>query len=879
MKAGGNRSTRGLCGWLALLLLLGGWLPTTAQAVEDPEIDRSNIPLVQVPRFAGDATREAQLVTRQMAWFEDASQVMDLSQARERRTWRLSGLDSFRPGYSTSAYWMQIRLVNNTPNRRSVVVDFGGARQDYMDWYLLSPGGNEYARGRLGNRLPLDVRDLPVRVLAIPLDLLPNSQADLYIRVMSHDGWNYIFRPTLSSQETFTASLLETDHTRGLLLGAMLAFALMGFVGYVTTRAPIALWQALYGLASVGYCMAEMSYDLAYLWPQWPRWHVQFVFYSGCLAVVTYSMFVNSFLRPADSLPRVLVSSRKVLILLSLLSVTPVFFDEIALAINTTLVIALLLLHTSILAIWQAFRQVPGAMYVAAGFMLQFTVIALVVLRYLGVIRSGSYDQGLLLWTVTFNLGLSTFALMVSVQRWRLGKLRAERRARKIAQELQARDAIEQRRDRLTGLPNRLALDEWLARRVADSRPFAVLHVRTDVGRGVWGQQDETAVEQALQLVAKHCTTFQGEHDFLARGVNDEFVMVLQSADLTQAVGVAQSLVSRLQHPVPGSSGPRVLALSAGIALFPAHTQDPIQLRQFALVALQEARELGVGVQVYRPGSEIARVRRNALLNDLMGACENGQLSLHYQPKLDLKAGRVLAAEALMRWHHPLYGAVAPTEFIRLAEQSESMRPLTQWALETAVAQLALWRDEGLDIDLAVNLSVQDLQLRELPGELGALLDRYGVRASALTLEITEGSAMQETATSRRVLADLHELGVSMSLDDFGTGWSSLSTLQRLSLAEVKVDQMFVRPLDAEGGAGGNAAIVRATTDMAHALSLGVVCEGVETAATASLLQSWGCDSLQGYWIARPMPASDLVAWLQWKKDDHCMRMLSTMAA
>src|ERR1700686_2572765 len=249
---------------------------------------------------------------------------------------------------------------------------------------------------------------------------------------------------------------------------------------------------------------------------------------------------------------------------------------------------------------------------------------------------------------------------------------------------------------------------------------------------------------------------------------------------------------------------------------------------------------------------------------DLREAIAAGQLRLYYQPKADLHTGLVTSVEALVRWQHPTRGLIPPDQFIPLAEQTGLIEPLTHWMLETAVAQCRRWLESGIPLHVAVNLSMWNLRDASLPDAIAGLLARYTVPAHFLTVEITESAVMADTAYTLRVLKRLFALGVRIAIDDYGTGYASLAYLKHLPADELKIDRAFVQhmvenPVDQ--------AIVRSTVNLAHSMGMRVVAEGVEDQATWDLLAALGCDIAQGYYLSRPVPAQDLVRWLDERKE------------
>ncbi|HEY6566011.1 MAG TPA: EAL domain-containing protein, partial [Actinomycetota bacterium] len=244
---------------------------------------------------------------------------------------------------------------------------------------------------------------------------------------------------------------------------------------------------------------------------------------------------------------------------------------------------------------------------------------------------------------------------------------------------------------------------------------------------------------------------------------------------------------------------------------------------------------------------------------ELRRAIDDGALTLFFQPKIDLEHRSVVGFEALARWHHPERGMITPDVFITLAEHSGLIRRLTSFVLDAAITQATAWRDAGLDLPVAVNLSVRDLVDPGLPAEIAAILERSGLPADRLQLEITEGSVMDQPERALATLDALSALGVGLSVDDFGTGYSSLAYLQRLPVRELKIDRSFVMEL---GSNESDCEIVRSTIDLGHSLGLSVVAEGVEDEGSLTFLGAAGCDVAQGFFIAHPMPADDVAGWM-----------------
>ncbi|WP_243274619.1 putative bifunctional diguanylate cyclase/phosphodiesterase [Streptomyces albus subsp. chlorinus] len=424
--------------------------------------------------------------------------------------------------------------------------------------------------------------------------------------------------------------------------------------------------------------------------------------------------------------------------------------------------------------------------------------------------------------------------------------------------------AEEQLRDPLTGLPNRLWLLEraWAALDEAErtSSRSALVLIDLDRFRSVNDTLGHLAGDRLLLQIAERLRAALPRGAEAARLGGDEFAVLLPVADSsTSAQRIARGLVSALSSPLDLDGLTLVLEASAGVAVFPEHATEAEGLLRRADVAMYEAKRDRTAVEVYEATRDGNTPDRLGLLADLRRALDAGEVELHYQPKVGFD-GTVSGLEALVRWAHPERGRVPPDEFIAIAETSGLMPRLTEYVLETALAQVALWRAAGLTVPVAVNVSPRDVHSPGFAGAVAARLARHGVPPGALQLEITEHVLLEDPQQAADTLAGLTGHGVKMSLDDFGTGYSSLVHLRRLPVSELKIDRSFVARLAVDTE---DAEIVRCTVDLAHSLGLLVVAEGVEDDETWERLRDLGCDAVQGWLVAAAMPPGETTAWLR----------------
>lgn len=420
--------------------------------------------------------------------------------------------------------------------------------------------------------------------------------------------------------------------------------------------------------------------------------------------------------------------------------------------------------------------------------------------------------------------------------------------------------------DPLTGLASRLMLEDQLAsaalRAEARQRRLALLYIDLDGFKAINDSCGYRAGDGLLREVAIRLLTIARSTDTIARVGADEFLMLMDGdPDSAAATLVADRVRQALQRPyqVPGREVR--LSCSIGIVLYPDHGSRA-RLIARADAAMLAAKRAGGNMHCFfDPDMEHDAQDVIDLQRDLRRAIETRTgLELHYQPKVDGRTGRVTGAEALLRWHHPDRGMVSPGVFVPIAERFGLIGSLGQWVTDEACRQMRTWQELGLNMRVAINLSVHQLRQSDLVERIQESLRRHAVVPDHLTFEITESAAMEDPQASLRLFDRLAHVGVHLSIDDFGTGYSSLSYLSKLPASQLKIDRCFVQDVDRDLDAR---AIVCAVIKLSHALGLTVVAEGVETHAQLDILRRLGCDELQGFLFARPMPARHLQAWLQ----------------
>ncbi|HEY4485219.1 MAG TPA: EAL domain-containing protein [Nitrospiria bacterium] len=418
--------------------------------------------------------------------------------------------------------------------------------------------------------------------------------------------------------------------------------------------------------------------------------------------------------------------------------------------------------------------------------------------------------------------------------------------------------------DRLTALPNRTLLlerlQEAIRRGQPENHPLALILMDLDRFKEINDTLGHHRGDLLLQEVGSRLRSAVLEPDLVARLGGDEFAVLLPRL---LAEGDVQHVTKKIQEvlesPIIMEGLPIMVEASIGVAIHPDHGSTAEVLMQRADVAMYTAKKSGVGCVTYTPEMDEHSSRRLALMGELRRAIDQNQLSLHYQPKIDFKTGRVTGVEVLVRWKHPEHGYISPIEFIVPAERTGLIQGLTLWIFKAAQRQCLIWHQGGYPLEMFINLSARNLQDPALPPLITRMMREYDVPTGTLGFEITETAIMNDPKRARDFICHFKPMGVRFSIDDFGTGYSSLGNLKNYPVDEIKVDRAFVANMVRNKN---DAAIVRTVVNLGHNMDLQVVAEGVEDQETYDLLVEMGCDAGQGYYMGRPMPAEELARWM-----------------
>lgn len=434
--------------------------------------------------------------------------------------------------------------------------------------------------------------------------------------------------------------------------------------------------------------------------------------------------------------------------------------------------------------------------------------------------------------------------------------------------------------DKVTGLPNRYLFEDRLCQLINTGQrnrtKVAVIvlgfdnytDINNTIGYTIYDDLLRKLTER-LKRIIRDSDTVSILHDgskgtVLSRIGDDMFSIIVPVFEtLNDIETIINRCFSSLMEPIGIPDIMFDISMHGGVSCFPDHGATPADLIQSASKALYFARNDNVGYKVYDIATDDIRKNQLNMMADLKNAIMNNDLEIYYQPKIKLSDDSIYGCEALIRWNHSEYGMIPPDDFIPMAEKTGTIRLLTKWVVEKAMSQWSEWDAQGIELKIAINLSAQDLRDIYFVGMVKRSLEKFQVNPICIILEVTETSMMQDMTMSMSTLSQLSKLGVMLSVDDYGTGYSSLAYLKSLPVDEIKIDQSFVLNMDQDKGSN---VIVKSTIELAHNLGYRVVAEGIENKETYKILQEYGCDIGQGYYMSRPVPEKELIEWFNEKK-------------
>ncbi len=819
---------------------------------------------------------QASTIQAHFQFWEDATGEASIDQVTtlpdEHWSFAPNGSGTF--GLTQSAYWLRFDIGNRTPLNLNLIAELAYSQLDDVVFYLYA-GGTRVKALKTGDSRSFFPRDVDHPSMLLRVSLAPEEVKTVFVRIAT-DGSMIVPLRIWREQGFFESAAYELK-LHFFYYGCIFVIILINLAVYLSLREKLYLY---YALALIGYLLFFASikgFSFQHLYPQAPHLHAKVLLVSIPALALFSLLFCREFLNTRVHSPRLdkVLIAMMVFELLYLFS-APVldYYTGIQVASFSALFFFSLLLAAGPI-VWRAGVR-AGAFFTLAWTPLTIGVLATAG-RALGVFPESFFTE----YAMQIGSGLEAFILTLALAD-RLYREREEKITAQAAslQEAQSRNIAQNlltealTHDSVTGLPNRnrfelmvdLQLQQAPDRRymVGLARITRLDEVNRTLGlaRSEWIMK--RVAEQMVELAAglpfiQAVRDDQGREERVYHLSGDCFCLLVDMDKAGSDFSALNSALRRLAEPIGLDHLAIELHPLFGAASYPEHGRSAAELIRNAHVGMAIPPRDGNETGIYSPTQDIYNESRLTLMADLREALQQNQLMLHYQPKQHLQSGHIVGVEALIRWHHAERGWVSPADFIPLAEETGVITQLTRWVIGQATNDLADLRKDRPELTVAINISARDLESLALKDVLESALQRNGLQACWVTLEITETAAMLDPVRSLQALNVLAELGHQISIDDFGSGYSSLSYLKQLPASELKLDRSLIHDICTNESAD---VIVSTAIQMARSLGYRVVGEGIETAETASRLKAQGCDLLQGFWLGKPMPLAELTGWL-----------------
>lgn len=814
--------------------------------------------------------------TVKFEYFEDADKSKSLDSivnlTAEKWTTVEEGNASF--GFSPSQFWLRLNINNAESKTKNMVFEIGYPLLDDVTFYVIYQTG-ETLSSDTGDTKSFYPRDVDHPNMLIRFQLQADESADLYARVQTKGSMILPIR--LWQENDFFEFAAKEQKFHFFYYGFLTVIMLINLAIFFTLREKLYLY---YSLATSGYILffiTSRGYAQQLFFSDFPALNTQ-LFVSSMPFLALFSLlFAREFLQTKEFNPKMDMAIRGMIYFEYINLVASVVLDYNT-AVQLSAISALVLFVVLFIA-----GPVSWLSKVRAGF---FFTIAWLPLT-LGFAATAGRTSGILSnnffteYAMQLGSGLEalilTLALADRLYREREQKILAQatsikKEQQRLSIQNQLTDAMI--RDPITNLANRNRF-EWLADNMFCEHPdkgFVICVARVTRINEITRTLGLSSVERILCNIAGRMNpsigkmpgvvttqNSQGSLDSTFQLTGDTFGILIEQTSFESNAGLYQSFIQKLLLPIEMDLLSIELDPLVGCAVYPADGDDAAQLIRNALVAMESSQHASDKIVFYDKGLDIYNEGRLTLMSDLKIALKNDELELHYQPKLNYRDNSIVGLEALIRWQHTGQGIVSPADFVPLAEQTGVIKEMTLWVIERAAKDLKWLRSVGYDGNVSINISAKDLVSEGLKNQIASILEKYQVDPSKIYLELTETAAMDEPEAGLIALKELTSLGLKISIDDFGAGYSSLSYLKKLPASEIKLDRSMILDVTVSES---SRFIVKALIDMAHGLGYMVVAEGVEDAETFALMKRLGCDDLQGFYLCKPKSLLNIWDWL-----------------
>lgn len=809
-------------------------------------------------------------------YLEDSSGEADLEEIRKRpeAQWKLAASGDATLGITSSPYWLRFSIRNETGENLNLVSELAYSQLDEVTFHLLKDG-RKIREFQTGDTRPFYPRDIDHPSMLLRFDLAPDESRTIYVRVQTEGSM--ILPLQLWREHNFFESATREQKLHFFYYGAILVIILINLVVFLKLRERLYLF---YALAIAGYLLFFSSihgYSFQHFYPQFPAVHGRALLLSMPILALFSVLFCRQFLRIKSHSPRLDIAI-KAMIYFEVFNLIAASLLSYNVAIKLSAISSFFFFSLLLVA-----GPITWAKGVRAGifFTVAWTPLTIGVLATGGRAMGFFPDNFVTEHAMQIGSGLEAFILTLALAdrlyREREEKIQAQAeslRKEKARHEAHNRLAEAMMHDAVTGLPNRnrfeRMVNEQLRKDPDGHYMVGVCRITRldEINRTLGLNRSErllkrvaeqmTALAAELPVVHSHQDD-RGRVERVYQLSGDSFGLLVDAGKANDDFRGLDRALKKLSEPVPLDNLAIELHPKFGAATYPMHGDNAALLIRNAHVGMEIAPHGNFEVGFYSRRYDIYSESRLTLMSDLREALQRDETELHYQPKACLATGAITGLEALIRWHHPERGWVYPGDFVPLAEETGVITQLTRWAFDRGIRGLASLQQDHPELTMSINISARDLVSGELRGLLESMLAKYGVTADRLTVELTETAAMDDPDKGWVALKELADLGARVSIDDFGSGYSSLSYLKQLPATEIKLDRSLVKDICVSDS---SRVIVQTAINMAHGLSYELVAEGVEDQETALVLKDIGCDRLQGFWLCHPLPLESLRRWL-----------------
>ncbi|MCM0613798.1 EAL domain-containing protein [Marinobacter sediminum] len=815
-------------------------------------------------------------IQTQFQYWQDPESQADIEQVAELPDdqWQSTTTDKATFGITPSAYWLRFSIDNQTAQRLNLIAELAYAQLDDVVFYEFA--GNTLAHEfKTGDARPFYPREVDHPNMLLRFQLEPDQLKTVYVRAQT--AGSMILPLRIWREHQFFEAAANEQKFHFFYYGSLTVIILINLAVFLTLREKLYLY---YALAITGYLLfftSIMGYSFQHFYPQFPELHARVLLASMPVLALFSILFCREFLKIKSHSPRLDIAIRGMLYFETFNFIAALALDYNA-AVTLSSISALFFFSLLFVA-----GPITWAAGVRAGafFTVAWTPLTIGVLATSGRALGFFPENFVTEYAMQIGSGLEAFILTLALAdrlyRERENKIKAQAdslQKEKARNEAHNKLTEAMMHDPVTGLPNRNRF-EWMVDQQLKRDPdgqyivgVARITRLDEINRTLGLTRSERLLkriaeqmtELAAQLPVVHSVrSEQGLDEYVYQLSGDCFGLLVDSRKVDDNFAELNTALRLLSEPMLLDNLAIELHPKFGAASYPLHGDNAALLIRNAHVGMEIVPKGPFETGFYSQDYDIYSESRLTLMSDLREALQQNQTQLYYQPKVCLSSGEIVGLEALIRWHHPERGWVNPSDFVPLAEETGVITQLTRWAIERGVADLTVLLADHPQLDVSINISARDLTSRELKSLIESQLAQHNLSAERLIIELTETAAMEDPERGLQALEALADTGLRIAIDDFGSGYSSLSYLKQLPATEIKLDSSLI--LDV-GASDSSKVIVETAINMAHGLGYSVVAEGVEDEETARLLKGMGCDKLQGYWLCHPLPIEELSAWL-----------------